>query len=148
MIINRNKRLKKRTSWNKGIPQSEEAKEKNRLAHLGKKPTEETRKKLAGRIPWNKGTKGICKPNSGSFASLDTDVRKKFYRRLYINGKYVYTHRVVMERYLGRKMESYEFVHHKNGDIHDNSVDNLEIISNSKHRKIHVMEQPRMENYL
>jgi len=24
---------------------------------------------LKGNIPWNKGTKGICKPNSGSFTS-------------------------------------------------------------------------------
>ena len=33
-------------AWNKGIPQSDEAKEKNRQAHLGK-------------IPWNKGKKGL-----------------------------------------------------------------------------------------
>ena len=33
---------KGKPSWNKGIPQSEEAKEKNRLAHLGKKQKKET----------------------------------------------------------------------------------------------------------
>ena len=38
----------------KGKKHTKEANEKNRLAHLGK-------------IPWNKNTKGICKPNSGSF---------------------------------------------------------------------------------
>lgn len=70
-------------AWNKGIPQSKRAKEKNRLAHLGIKPTEETRRKQSesrtgiknhnygkhmsdftkkkqrlshlGNVPWNKG---------------------------------------------------------------------------------------------
>ena len=33
--------------WNKGIPQSKEAKEKNRLAHLGTKTSEGTKKKMS-----------------------------------------------------------------------------------------------------
>ncbi|MBR5303473.1 MAG: GIY-YIG nuclease family protein [Candidatus Gastranaerophilales bacterium] len=33
------------TSWNKGIPQSSEAKEKNRIAHIGKKQSQETKLK-------------------------------------------------------------------------------------------------------
>ena len=42
------------TPWNKGIPQSKEAKKKMSEA-------------LKGCIPWNKGTKGIMKPNKTSF---------------------------------------------------------------------------------
>lgn len=51
--------IKGQASWNKGIPQSEKAKEKNRKAHLGKKHSEETKEKLRGKPPWNKGKKGL-----------------------------------------------------------------------------------------
>jgi translation elongation factor EF-1alpha len=44
--------------WNKGHPVSEETKKKIGLANSIS---------LIGRIPWNIGTKGICKVNSGSF---------------------------------------------------------------------------------
>ena len=40
--------------WNKGKKMSNEFKEKLKISHLGQ-------------VPWNKNTKGICKPNNGSF---------------------------------------------------------------------------------
>ena len=59
---------------------------------FGNKHTEESKKKMReslnktafkrGMIPWNKGTKGICKPNSGSFnkgqhPSLETEFKRE-----------------------------------------------------------------------
>lgn len=65
-----------------------------------------------------------------------------------------YIHRETMEHHLGRKLRSDEFIHHK-GVLYpldskenraDNRIGNLEIMSNSLHRKIHCANQKRDRN--
>lgn len=48
-----------------------------------------------------------------------------------------YIHREVMEAHLGRKLLPEEHVHHIDEDKANNDISNLEIVSNSQHRKIH-----------
>ena len=46
-------------------------------------------------------------------------------------------HRWVMEQHLGRKLEPWELVHHKDGDKLNNAIENLEIMEFGTHTKEH-----------
>ena len=52
-------------------------------------------------------------------------------------------HRVLMEEHINRKLKPNEVVHHKDGDILNNRMSNLEIISNSEHTAIHRKKKHR-----
>ena len=61
----------------------------------GKKHSKEAKKKMKGRMPWNKGTKGIMKSNPGSFEKghkLSIESRKKLSetnKKQFLNGRKV-----------------------------------------------------------
>lgn len=77
-----------------------------------------------GNVPWNKGKgKGY--------------VNQRGYRCHKINGREVKEHRLFMERHLGRKLEPWEHVHHKDGDKLNNAINNLEVIDGAEHIRIH-----------
>jgi hypothetical protein len=59
------------------------------------------------------------------------------YKRCMKEGKFVYEHRWIMEQKIGRKLKRNEHVHHINGNPKDNRIENLEILSNADHAKIH-----------
>jgi hypothetical protein len=55
-------------------------------------------------------------------------LNKAGYRVIYdMDGRQVREHRVIMEQVLGRKLRSFEDVHHKNGHRADNRPGNLEL---------------------
>ena len=58
------------------------------------------------------------------------------------NGKQsgMFYSRWLMQEHLGRKLERHEEVHHKDGNKLNDSLDNLEVVSRTKHSKLHTNE--------
>jgi hypothetical protein len=58
-------------------------------------------------------------------------------RLVWRGGKKVRKHRWLMEQQLGRKLEPWEHVHHKDGDPLNNDLNNLQVIEEAEHMRLH-----------
>lgn len=55
----------------------------------------------------------------------------------YVQFNKAYQHRKIIETFLGRKLRKNEHVHHVNGIKTDNRIENLRILTESEHHRLH-----------
>lgn len=83
------------------------------------------------------------KSRHDSFCSMDCKQSYQkvnnigYYRIITVDGKTIPEHRYIMQQHLCRTLEDFEQVHHINGDKRDNRIENLVVITASKHSQLH-----------
>lgn len=56
---------------------------------------------------------------------------------------YVYEHRLIMEKHLGRYLKPNEHIHHKDGDKLNNNIENLVLIDHRSHIRKHMVPKAK-----
>ena len=101
----------------------------------GKKHTKETIDKMIKGRFGEKGSswKGGKWTDKRGYIYIHTGVYSANKKR-----RYIFEHRFIMEKHLGRKLRKEEVVHHNNGIVNDNRIENLTLFANhSEHMKVH-----------
>lgn len=121
-----------------GRKHTEESKKKMSEALRGRKVSEETKRKISEvrkGIKLSEETKRRMSLAQGGTGIPYEDIGYNYYHLP--NGIFMAEHRLVMKKYLGRRLKSNEIVHHINRNRRDNRIENLELLDRNSHAKLH-----------
>ena len=128
-----------------GYKMSDESRKKISSSMIGGVKSDETRERIS---------RGCKERNTGApieiIIATDLDKCKRHYHNRYINiyipnpvvgkpGYWMREHVVIMEKTLGRKIKPNEIIHHINEDKLNNNPNNLLLLTQSAHAKLHAI---------
>ena len=100
----------------------------------GSHHTEETKEKISREKNCNWGG-GITERSKG-YVRFKIPKGCRFSSMVDKEG-YVLIHRLIMAEYLQRPLDDEEIIHHINGNINDNKIENLKLMNQSEHTILH-----------
>jgi len=83
--------------------------------------------------------KGGRSKEGGGYISIWVHPNNFFYPMCDHQGR-VLEHRLVIAKHLGRNLHSWEIIHHKNHIRDDNRIENLQLVSDDRHKQLTLLE--------